>query len=196
MEKRGLAIVVTLIVSVLYGGLCQAASEERQVTYELENQFPLEWSPNSEKILYASETNNTWDLWVMKADGRKKLKLTDFGLLSHNIPFFSAWSPDGNKIAYTGEMGSGIWVVNADGTSKEKISPEGIILKGAWSPDGSKIAYSVSVVERNILEVWIMDSDGSDKELILEGAFYPKWSPDGEKIAYCGPFKRVHLFGL
>lgn len=176
---RTISILILLMVCV---GLCQAASEERQVTYDLGRQYPLEWSPNSEKILYTSETNNTWDLWVMNADGSKKLKLTDFEAHSDDMLFFSAWSPDSKKIAYTGETGSGIWVVNADGTDKEKISSYGILLKGAWSPDGSKMAYSI--VEKNILEIQIMNSDGSDKKLIIEGACYPKWSPDGSKIAY------------
>jgi Tol biopolymer transport system component len=172
----------TLILLMLCVGLCQAASEVRQLTYDSGGQFPLEWSPNSEKILYASETNNTWNLWVMNADGSAKVELTDFTSNSPNILFFSAWSPDGKKIAYTDEMWSGIVIAEVDGSGKEKISSDGILLPSAWSPDGSKIAYTV--MEQNVAQIWIMNSDGLNKKQIVGGAFYPKWSPDGSKIAY------------
>ncbi|GAH12591.1 unnamed protein product, partial [marine sediment metagenome] len=47
----------------------------------------------------------------------------------------------------------------------------------------SKIAYTVYDKEGQP-SIWLINEDGTDKELFRENAYSPAWSPDGKKIAY------------
>ena len=97
-----------------------------------------------------------------------------------------AWSPDGNKIAFTrrpaGAGPADIWVMNPDGSSQVNLTPSRDI-EGelpSWSPDGTKIAFSTvtSVKILNLSDLTVTDLN------ILGGG--PIWSPDGGRIAFTG----------
>jgi len=65
-----------------------------------------EWpapSPDGEWIAWASGTEETKDLWVMRSDGSEKRRLSEGVLFGDAV---AAWSPDGSRIllsAYDGE---------------------------------------------------------------------------------------------
>ncbi len=99
-------------------------------------------------------------------------------------------SPDGAKIAYTGETAGGVSVftMNADGSDKKQILPEanpwGAIFP-SWSPDGKRIAYAFKTGEA--LEIFSCNADGSDiKQVTHLGKIStpPAWSPDGQWISF------------
>ena len=79
-----------------------------------------------------------------------------------------AWSPDGSKIAFIKtsyyQQGSNwgvIWVMNADGSNKIKLTDDTEKLNSpAWSPDGTKIVFGGPV---NKSDIWVMNADGSNK---------------------------------
>lgn len=53
----------------------------------------------------------------------------------------------------------------------------------AWSPDGKFIAYSSS--KGGTSNIWIMESDGSEKRKVTEkGGQFPSFSADGKKIIF------------
>lgn len=178
------------------------------------------WSPDGSKIAFqspraldgsdAANTNNTFNVWVMKSDGTGATPLTR--LTAVNAHSFSpVWSPDGSKIAFAalraldGSDAVGtenIWVVNADGTGAApltKLTSSFATSSGpAWSPDGSKIAFlsaraldgSNAPNTNNTSNIWVMKSDGTGAlpltKLTANGAlsFFSVWSPDGGKIAF------------
>ncbi len=100
------------------------------------------------------------------------------------IPWNGAWSPDGQKIAFTqsfppGSHGSprmqyDIFVMNADGSGQRRLtrSPGGDG-SPAWSPDGRKIAF-ISHRDGNV-EIYVMNADGSGQRRLTNSPEPERW---------------------
>lgn len=109
-----------------------------------------------------------------------------------------AWSPDGSKIAFVRfrEGGTGIWVMNADGTGARRITDGGPDVDGtdlgpAWSPDGSRIAFAregrPAKAATGNTDIYVVDADGTDVVRLTDDPmmeYAPTWSPDGSRIAF------------
>ena len=103
-----------------------------------------------------------------------------------------AWSPDGSKIAFTGDQG--IFVINADGSSAARLTTSTYYDdQPAWSPDGAKIAFTRAECCGDYGEIlnhiYVMNADGSSGEIrLMPNDPYdqsdPAWSPDGRKVAF------------
>ena len=92
-----------------------------------------------------------------------------------------AWSPDGERIAYSRavEQVPEIWVADAAG---HRMVADGS--GPVWSPDGDNIAYTRSDGEG--IGLWVMAADGADTRRLARRGSEPAWSPDGRRIAYAG----------
>lgn len=58
-----------------------------------------------------------------------------------------------------------------------------------YSPNGEKIAFQRGQSDHWTRDIWIMNADGSNQELLIADALggglgWPYWSPDGTKIVY------------
>jgi TolB protein len=121
----------------------------------------------------------TGDICTVNADGSARRRLT----YDKWIDSYPAWSPDGRRIAFTGNLGRNvIYVMNADGTDRRRLTPRrGSDAFPAWSPDGRTIAFDNDVSG----EIDLMSPDGTRRRrLTRESASLPTWSPDGKRIAF------------
>ena len=125
------------------------------------------------------------DIFVMSADGSNMANLTRTPKISDN---FLAWSADGKRIVYSGEVGrfSDIWVMNADGSERRNLTdtPRRYEYDPALSPDGEQIVFS----GRNNHDLLVMDAEGGGRTNLTkspnraEGS--PAFSPDGKRIVF------------
>lgn len=107
-------------------------------------------------------TTDNSEIWSMAADGSRQTRLV--AALGDGVDYsLPAWSPDGERIAYTAwtneggasqnfryeDQGAAIWTMAADGTDRRLVidpAPDQAWIP-AWSPDGQWIAYTRSPVE-------------------------------------------------
>jgi Tol biopolymer transport system component len=90
----------------------------------------------------------------------------------------------GSMLAYGQEVGSDIFVIDAQNSKPRKLISGGA--HPAWSPDGSQLAYCAwQGVGYGQIEVANADGTGGRQITDMKGgACFPDWSPDGKKIVF------------
>ena len=157
-------------------------------------QWPA-WSPDGRRISFVSYRCQSqkreipsMGYCVMNADGSDANRITSpFG-----HPRLSVWSPDSSQIMLTEiHGGSGISVVNADGSGKGRkltnLDSERNGLSTDWSPDGRLIAFEAKSNFKKPSAIYVMNVDSTDVTQITNhssDSWRPIWSPDGRRILF------------
>ena len=131
------------------------------------------------------------DLWSVPRAGGDAVRLTT-GVGSESDP---AFSPDGTRIAFTGEYDGNVdvFVIPATGGVPKRLTwhpaPDRVI---GWSPDGKRVLFSSPrTAYSRFNEMFSVSVDGGvEEKLPLPSGFEGSYSPDGQSIAY-EPHARV-----
>ncbi len=139
--------------------------------------FP-KFSPDGQRIAFY----NGGGIYLMNADGTNQTVLTLGNIGDGTL----AWSPDGQKIAFTCV---GICIIDINGSNRMNISTNPADNSPDWSPDGTKIAFTRGDINLNIFiyEIYVMDFDGSNQTRLTNNSLPDSgavWSPDGTKLAF------------
>lgn len=141
----------------------------------------MAWTPDG-RIIYATLTGPTQNLWITDVDGSRQKQLSD------NVDFNRAVavSPDGRYIVFvsTHDGKQHLWRVDADGSHMQRLT-DGIRDNfPVVSPDSQWVVYkSNSLGNANIFKVPI--GGGQPIRLTEKISGPPAVSPDGKLIA-CG----------
>ena len=155
------------------------------------------WGQASGKIAFISgrdsgNEEHHHDVWIMNADGSDPVNLTKGRDCAS-----PAWSPDGTKIAYIGDVfdddqyGGEIWLMDADGGNPQQLTDDSVDRdKLSWSEDGRSIYYTVRTTDgpRNSPSTFVLALDGSGSSPVDNWREVPHHrrssrSPDGTKEA-------------
>jgi TolB protein len=147
------------------------------------------WSPDGQKIAFASQRDGNWEIYVMNADGSEITRLTD----NPTTDWEPAWSPDGQKIVFARyDSTADLWTMNADGTDQQPlVQSEDASEEGPrWSPDGDWIAYYQDV-PNPIYAIYKIHPDGTGRTNLTplpsqSTEQRPDWSPEGLLLVYMG----------
>jgi Tol biopolymer transport system component len=150
-----------------------------------------DWSADGAKIVYESNQTGDYRIWVMKADGSGKRRLTSDPGFADLEP---AWSPNGKRILFSrcdDHLGfityCDLEVINAVGGGLRRLAGgHWTYVRGQYSPDGRRIV--VGTDRGGLLSaLWVMRSNGTGLHRITRPslqAFWPDWSPNGRRILF------------
>jgi len=187
-------------------------SDIRRITDNLYWEVQPDVSPDGQRIVcsihyssgHVQEIDAGWEIAVMDIDGKNLTRLTDNDYLDYG----AHWNYDGTKIVYISDSARrsahdlensmvpqlDIYTMNADGTGRKQITeskPGDVNADPSFSfTEPSKILYIHSEVLSSSFDLYMMDADGSNNELILEHNDEllkindPMFSPDGSKIIF------------
>jgi eukaryotic-like serine/threonine-protein kinase len=149
-------------------------------------------SPDRRTIAYLTAKPPT--LWLMAADGTGSRPVLQGAaaskLKADNAGDRTAWSPDGQSVAFyaKGPSGVGLYVVQV-GTGTYHILPTGLTRLGqpSWSPSGAQIGYwatSSPTATNGALYAIAADGKSGPRQVISGANSEPVWSPDSSHLAF------------
>ncbi|MEJ2182007.1 MAG: hypothetical protein P8Y66_00615 [Nitrospirota bacterium] len=171
-------------------------------------------SSDGTRVVFGSQRDGDFDIYVMNADGSGQRRLT--GEVGYDGgPWFS---PDGKKIVwrawhpqteeeralwrecmendYILPFPLDIWVMNADGSGKRRLTDNGATnWAPSWHPDGKRIVFASNMDDwredlgkyGHNFELYIMKDDGTGLVRITHNDVFdsfPMFSPDGRKLVF------------
>lgn len=151
-------------------------------------------SPQGDKIVYISNKDYFFDVYLMDANTGKEIKrlvkgnrTVDFEELNILTPGIS-WSPDGKRVAIAAKSGGddAIFIINAEDGSSESVPVRFPSIETVdWSKDGKKLAFAAQNYDAG--NIYIYDFESGTVEKLTDDLFSdsdPRWSYDGKKVYF------------
>ena len=152
-----------------------------------------EYSPDGQRIVFASNRSGTREIWTCDAAGARCQALTSFG--ASYATGSPRWSPDGRQIAFdSGAVGRmHVYIVDANGGSPRRLTDEAGGVAPNWSRDGAWIYFSSTRSGAN--EIWKLPSAGGEPVRVTRsGGLFAREDPHGTGLFYIKTSEHADLF--
>lgn len=139
----------------------------------------LTWTPDG-RLLYTSARNGTNDIWMVDAQGKQRIQLTE-NAGNNTSP---AMSPDGKMIIFvsTRDGQQHLWTMDVAGGRVQRATEGKHDMSPVFSPDGQWIIYRSHVLGNpNLFRLPVAGGAPTRLTEVITGP--PAISPDGKTIA-------------
>lgn len=162
-----------------------------QVTSDPAADIQPAYSPDNQRLAFASDRRGNYDIWVVGVDGQNTMQLTD----SPAPEVHPTWSPNGQFIAYCSMNRQSkqweIWMLDVKQPGTKKFIGQG--LYPHWSSKGDILVYQKARERGSYLfSVWTIQLVTGEPRYPTEvtssatqAYILPAFSPDGRKIVFC-----------
>lgn len=171
-----------------------------QVTASPRDEIEHAWYPDGKKIVFTEQVKRgfrkQFTLWMIDLQSKKLSKIIPEFQKSNSLPNFSPVAP---LMAFTGKrtIGWDVFIYDLEKKEYRSLTEEGKSCRANFSREG-KIAYVSSTADGKG-DIWLMESDGSEKTRITARDktydYFPSWSPDGKYIVFSSSAKNHRLRG-
>jgi Tol biopolymer transport system component len=181
-----------ILFFVLLG--CQPRKEPQ--TYR---NYIASWSPDGQQLLFYSDRNGNWDVFLIQADGNGLRQITQ-STANETEPY---WHPKTNTFVYATDASGERRIHEYDfetGKTRAITIDQGKHSSPVWSPQGTHIAFLIQ--EGETWKVVAKATSDSTLQVLYNGTIYPgrpTWSPAGEGVMYSvavDSVETLHLAGL
>ncbi|AKB32578.1 translocation protein TolB [Methanosarcina siciliae HI350] len=143
----------------------------------LVNGIVIDWSPDDSRVFYVDEN---FSLYSIKVDGTDRFKLSTEHFYRSGDVF--SFSPDRKNLIFNIVKSGKVTIFLANSTGKnvqvlEEFSGR-CVFKPSWSPKGDKIAFTQGT------DLYTINPDGSEKNLIASAITDYEWHPSGDFISF------------
>jgi Tol biopolymer transport system component len=138
---------------------------------------PVSWSPDGTRIGYLRGSSTEGDLYVIRTDGSKVVRLSDELTPAWGMGGV-AWSPSGRKLAYTEPYQGALTIL--DLRSGKRLSPLSVGLvdsRLSWSPDGTMIAAAEHDDKSGGDGIYTIDASSGRSHRVIPYGDDPQWQP-------------------
>ena len=181
----------------------------RRITNTPEQERSLDISPDGRTLVYASERNNSWNLYTQTISNKDEkyfinaLELKEETLLENTAETFQPkFSPTGKEVAFL-EDRIKLKTINLKSKKITNIHNGENHFSYAdgdqefeWSPDGKWLAISFYPTEYWVGEIGIVSADGKQNVVNVSKSGFsdanPKWSKDGSILYWMSDRNGMH----
>ena len=178
-----------------------AEGTTRRITNTPEQERSVSFAPDGRTLLYASERNNSWDLYTTTIVRKEELYFFNATVLKEEAllttpaeEFQPAYSPDGKEVAYLEERTT-LKVLNIASKLTRTVLPGDKNYSYAdgdqwyaWSPDSKWFLVDFIHTEQWINQCGIVNADGKSEVIDLTRSGYgggrAEWALGGKAVFY------------
>jgi len=145
------------------------------------------WSPDSARLIFASNRRSPNDLYMKNSDGAQEEK----SILQDDIDKFpNDWSRDGKYILYT--RNTDLWFLNLPEKKKSLFMKAPSVLRnGQFSPDGNWLAYASNETGKWEIYVTSFPEPRGKWQVSVGGGEQPRWRADGKELFYLSSDSKI-----